>query len=333
MQASATVVSQDVREDSAPFESAGEDHAVSGCPQQLLENEMQKLLEILTTDIETKDHPSMSESWSLRQSAAQDEWRKARPYHLNSLLSCNEVPIKTCCNCSSQAVIRCRDCMPNEWLCIDCDVTKNQSLALHNRESCVNGMFMPIEPGLCLVHEDGKYEVVSQVRLLPTIRPELCSCDPSNLAESAGRSVILATMNGRYDLHLPKLACKSCPAQWTPDRKDLIQSGYWPASVKSDTLFAADLLATFEGMKTTAPNLSRQGFLRMLDGRTSHFGRTGKIHGDIFQRSFLENTFCNYQCEKMSSVEHFTCAACTPNMLALCADGNRKVYRFRQSKG
>ena len=123
---------------------------------------MQKLLEILTTDIETKDHPSTSESWPLRQSAAQDEWRKARLYHLNSLLSCNEVPIKTCCNCSSQAVIRCRDCMPNEWLCIDCDETKHQSLALHNRESCVNGMFKPIEPGLCLVHEDGKYELVSQ---------------------------------------------------------------------------------------------------------------------------------------------------------------------------
>ncbi|CAL8406348.1 unnamed protein product [Arctogadus glacialis] len=34
MRASATVVSQDVREDSAPFESAGEDHAVSECPQQ-----------------------------------------------------------------------------------------------------------------------------------------------------------------------------------------------------------------------------------------------------------------------------------------------------------
>ncbi|XP_077083230.1 uncharacterized protein LOC143736375 [Siphateles boraxobius] len=47
----------------------------------------------------------------------------------------------------------------------------------------------------------------------------------------------------------------------------------------------------------------------------------------------MEYTFCQYQCEKMASVEHFTCPACTPNMLALCADGNRKVYRFRQSKG
>ncbi|XP_049432758.1 uncharacterized protein LOC125889094 isoform X1 [Epinephelus fuscoguttatus] len=35
----------------------------------------------------------------------------------------------------------------------------------------------------------------------------------------------------------------------------------------------------------------------------------------------------------MANVEQFTCPACTPNMLALCADGNRKQYRFRQSKG
>ena len=69
----------------------------------------------------------------------------------------------------------------------------------------------------------------------------------------------------RYDLHLPNLTCKSCPAQWTPDQNDLIRSGYWPASV-NDTMFAADLFTTFEEMKTTAPNLSRQGFLRMWMG-------------------------------------------------------------------
>ena len=52
--------------------------------------------------------------------------------------------------------------MPNEWLCMDCDVTKHQSLALHNRESCVNGVFKPIEPRVCFVHKDGEYELVSQ---------------------------------------------------------------------------------------------------------------------------------------------------------------------------
>lgn len=63
------------------------------------------------------------------------------------------------------------------------------------------------------------------------------------------------------------------------------------------------------------------------------FVQSGKIHGDTFQRSFLEYTFCHYECKRMASVEHFTCPACTPNMLALCADGNRKQYRFRQSRG
>ncbi|XP_026135588.1 uncharacterized protein LOC113113544 [Carassius auratus] len=86
-------------------------------------------------------------------------------------------------------------------------------------------------------------------------------------------------------------------------------------------------------MKTVAPGLSRQGFLRLLEQRTEQFGRSGKIHGDAFQRSFVEYTFCQFLCEKMANVEHFTCPACTPNMLAVSADGNRKLYRFQHSKG
>lgn len=58
------------------------------------------------------------------------------------------------------------------------------------------------------------------------------------------------------------------------------------------------------------------------------FVQSGKIHGDTFQRSFLEYTFCQYQCKRMANIEHFICPACTPNMVALCADGNRKQYRF-----
>ncbi|XP_049457236.1 uncharacterized protein LOC125904015 [Epinephelus fuscoguttatus] len=94
-----------------------------------------------------------------------------------------------------------------------------------------------------------------------------------------------------------------------------------------------DVFSTFKEMKTVAPSLSRQAFLQMLESRTVHFGRDGKIYGDVFQRSFVEYTFCLYQCDRMANVEQFTCPACTPNMLALCADGNRKQYRFRQSKG
>ncbi|KAI9525207.1 hypothetical protein NQZ68_009887 [Dissostichus eleginoides] len=70
----------------------------------------------------------------------------------------------------------------------------------------------------------------------------------------------------------------------------------------------------------------------MLERRTQHYGRTGKIHGDVFQRSFLEYMACQYECQKMTCEEAFSCPACTPKMLAVSVDGNRKQYRFRQSQ-
>lgn len=82
---------------------------------------------------------------------------------------------------------------------------------------------------------------------------------------------------GRYDLHLPNLLCRLCLAHWTPDMSDLISSGYWPASVNADTLFSVDVFSSFEEMKTVAPGLSRQGFLRMLERRTCLFGRVRSV--------------------------------------------------------
>ena len=139
------------------------------------------------------------------------------------------------------------------------------------------------------------------------MRPyQLCTCDPTNITESAGRAVILVCINGmkygflyivffctaachkkkhifnlpyfflflgRYDFHLPNLLCKVCLAKWAPDKSNLISSGYWPASVNAETLFSVDVFNSFEEMKTVAPSLSRQGFLQMLERRTHHFGR------------------------------------------------------------
>ncbi|XP_056130247.1 uncharacterized protein si:dkey-93l1.9 isoform X1 [Lampris incognitus] len=217
---------------------------------------------------------------------------------------------------------------------MECDVHIHAKLVLHNRDSCIDGIYKAIEPMVCCIKQEGTYSLVNQVHLLPSVRPsQLCTCDPKNIIESAGRAVILVCINGRYDLHLPNLSCSLCLAQWTPNKGDLIKSGYWPATVHADTLFSIDVFTTFEEMKAVAPSLSRQGFVRMLERVTSRFGRAGKIHGDVLMRSFMEYTFCQHQCDNMAEVESFTCPACTPNMLALCADGNRKQYRFRQSKG
>lgn len=130
----------------------------------LSDNEMQKLLDIITsTDVQVpNEHPSTSTSWCLRQSAAQDEWRKERSYHLNCLLSCNVVPEMNCSHCTSPAIIRCRDCMLEEWLCMDCDIHIHKRLTLHNRKSCIEGIYKPIEPTVCCVKEDGRYTLATQ---------------------------------------------------------------------------------------------------------------------------------------------------------------------------
>ena len=126
--------------------------------------EMLKLQDILTSaDIPGRnEEPSTSTSWCLRHSAAQDEWRKARRHHLNCLLSCNSVPERNCSHCTSPAIIRFRDCMPEEWLCMDCDIHIHTRLTLHNRESCIEGVYKPIEPTLCCAKEDGRYTLVKQ---------------------------------------------------------------------------------------------------------------------------------------------------------------------------
>ncbi|XP_033934384.1 uncharacterized protein [Pseudochaenichthys georgianus] len=98
-------------------------------------------------------------------------------------------------------------------------------------------------------------------------------------------------------------------------------------------IYKYDVFTSFEHMKVTAPAMSRQAFLKMLEHRSVQAGRTGSICADTFQRSFFEFCFCQYKQEDMCQIHHFVCPACSPDMLAVCCDGNRKHYRFSKSKG
>ncbi|XP_062307641.1 uncharacterized protein LOC134012043 [Osmerus eperlanus] len=69
----------------------------------------------------------------------------------------------------------------------------------------------------------------------------------------------------------------------------------------------------------------------MLDKRTVHFGRTGKISADTFSKSFSEWVAVRFQVEKICQETFFSCPACTPEMLAVSVDGNRKLYRFKSN--
>ncbi|MEQ2177023.1 hypothetical protein GOODEAATRI_034268, partial [Goodea atripinnis] len=53
----------------------------------------------------------------------------------------------------------------------------------------------------------------------------------------------------------------------------MVESCYWPATVHFETFYAVDLFITYEDLKITAPGMSRQAFMGMLEQRTKLFGR------------------------------------------------------------
>ncbi|XP_040907861.1 uncharacterized protein LOC121190895 isoform X2 [Toxotes jaculatrix] len=178
--------------------------------------------------------------------------------------------------------------------------------------------------------EDG-YCTNEQACILPAAKAPCSSCAGTNILISPGKPVILITINGRYDLHLPLYLCGTCQRQWTPELKDLIRSGYWPASLNVCTLYTLDLLSSFQELKVISPGFARQAFAKLLEHRTKCGGRSGQINGDALQRSFLEFSYSSYEENKLCRSAEFTCPACTPEMLAVSADGNRKLYRFGQN--
>ena len=77
---------------------------------------------------------------------------------------------------------------------------------------------------------------------------------------------------GRYDLHLPRYVCQTCLQQWAPDVRDLVRSGYWPASANASTIYTVDLLNSFQ----------EQAFAKRLEHRTLCAGRVSMISAMLF---------------------------------------------------
>ncbi|KAK9970282.1 hypothetical protein ABG768_026237 [Culter alburnus] len=292
-------------------------------PQEEFEKNMERLSNILESCPSAEPQRSSASSWSFRQQKASKRWKEARPYHLQCLIAKEAVGHPSCCLCHEPAVIRCRECLPEDWFCGDCDVLHHKKQPLHNRESVIHGFFEAIPPTSCIIKGDGGYCTHEQACILPTVKVPDCSCEGTNFTVLPGKPVVLITINGRFDLHQPLYECQACQQQWTPDSKDLLRSGYWPASVSSSMLYTLDLLSSFQELKVIAPGFSRQAFAKLLEHRTKCGGRSGHINGDALQRSFLEFSYASFEEDQLCFSAPFTCPACTPEMLAVSADGNR----------
>ncbi|MCJ8745039.1 hypothetical protein PDJAM_G00125790 [Pangasius djambal] len=90
-----------------------------------------------------------------------------------------------------------------------------------------------------------------------------------------------------------------------------------------------DLHQPLYELKVISPGFSTQAFAKLLEHRTKIGGRSGHINGDTLQRSFLDFSYASFEEDQLCCGASFTCPACTPEMLAVSADGSRKLYRFR----
>ncbi|XP_052394172.1 uncharacterized protein LOC127942495 [Carassius gibelio] len=121
-------------------------------PQEEFEKNMERLSDILASCPSAgQPQSSSASSWSFRQQKASERWKEARPYHLKCLISKEAVGHPLCGLCNKPAVIRCRECLPEEWFCGDCDVLHHKKQPLHNRECVIRGFFEAIPSTTCII--------------------------------------------------------------------------------------------------------------------------------------------------------------------------------------
>ncbi|ROI93617.1 hypothetical protein DPX16_3287 [Anabarilius grahami] len=158
----------------------------------------------------------------------------------------------------------------------------------------------------------------------------ICGCLRVSSSVIAGQSIVVVTMNGRYDLRLPQIRCKACEATWSPGVEDLIRNDYWPATSHYSTVYATDVLFSFKELKMAAPECLAKHFLECWINALFALA-VGNITADSFRKSFLEWEAVRFKVDKLCQEDHFDCPACSPDMLAVSVDGNRKHYRFKSA--
>ncbi|RXN22072.1 anoctamin-7 [Labeo rohita] len=76
----------------------------------------------------------------------------------------------------------------------------------------------------------------------------ICECT-HEIEVTTGKHISVVTMDGRYNVCLPRKVCPTCFAEWTPGVKDLLNYRYWPSTTSCQTLYRFDIFEAFAHMK------------------------------------------------------------------------------------
>ncbi|XP_016382121.1 uncharacterized protein LOC107719253 [Sinocyclocheilus rhinocerous] len=257
--------SHDSRVKSRPCLKPTEFHHDQGPDHDSLLSELQDLLSAASSNLHSESTPhSASLHWGTRTAASSERWREARPSLIINRLITEHCKVQLCSECKAKvAVVKCKDCLPHQYTCIDCDSAIHSKQVFHNRSSMISGFHKAVPPTTVVKQDsDGQYFHHHEDRLLPMALPNsICSCG-EKYSVGIGKSI------------------------------------------------------TVINMKASKFQLQRQ---------------SGTLWGDTFLKSFFEWSICRYEVDKICGEQHFMCPACTPLMLAIAVDGNRKLHRFKKA--
>ncbi|KAI7811791.1 hypothetical protein IRJ41_018890, partial [Triplophysa rosa] len=240
-------------------------------------HELQELLSAVSCNLRSEGTPhSASMHWGTRTAASPERWGEARPSLINNRLATEQIEGQLCLECKAKvAVVKCKDCLPKQYTCINCDCAIHRTQVFHNRSTMMSGFHKAVPPTTVVKQDsDGQYFHHHEDQILPMALPNsICSCGEEKYSVGKARSITVINMKGRYELSLPHLHCEKCRETWVPGVLEMQKSGYWPATMNFCTIYDEEVFMSFKDLKMAASGLSRLAFIRMLDMKTVHYGR------------------------------------------------------------
>ena len=116
--------------------------------------------DINVPDVDFVEQPT---SWTQRQKDADLSWQQSREQNVDFLLSAETMQKMVCQHCRlREAVIRCGECLPSEWYCVECDRLFHETHTLHNRQTTILGFLKYIPPTKTVKLIDGNYTICDQ---------------------------------------------------------------------------------------------------------------------------------------------------------------------------
>lgn len=234
--------------------------------------ETQELLQRLQ-----ESNPPKRQNWAERQTLLTESWEEQRSTIFEELLEATyAVPENIMCSrcLDKAAVVRCDMCSTIRHLCPECDQQVHESWPFHDRDAIVNGHYFPI-PATTTWNSNGQWEIVARSLPLRDLCCTTCggNCEPDCILPNT--HCIVVSLRGRFDVNHRRYKCLQCGKMLcTSEPVVIIQSGFWPGSIKDMTyVFDKELFLFWDILQKQLPGVSEGAFLKSLELFSKRKGR------------------------------------------------------------